>query len=331
MDYNLTPIRLNLYTLARILQSRGLFYFALGFLVLRVFILLLSINIPQNIFFADITRSALQSFINHERQINKLGLLQENEKLSRAAELKAANMINNNYFSHISPTGIAPWHWFSVAGYNYNYAGENLAVGFYESEEVFQAWLNSPAHRANVLNPHFQEIGTAVVRGFGTNNAIIVVQLFGSQKIQPTPSSPNSLNINNIQASVEVPAPKTKPAEQPPAENLNQASAINLERGNVLSESIPSTETLEVSKVSGTGYHYKFMNAILYNYDGLFQNIVFGSALLVIGILITLIFANFSFTGNLAFRAFMVIVFLIVATAIDRQALVSLIPHQVII
>jgi len=131
-------------------------------LVLKIFTILVSINIPQNIFFADITKSALENFVNQTRQADGLKPLADNQKLDQAAQLKAENMVQDQYFDHTSPAELR--HGFVFTGrYNYKYAGENLAIGFYDSEEVYQAWLNSPSHKANIVDSNYTEVGTAVL------------------------------------------------------------------------------------------------------------------------------------------------------------------------
>ena len=72
--------------------------------VFKIFITLVSINIPQNIFFADIAKLALESFVNQTRESNGLKPLAESAKLNQAAQLKAQNMVANNYFNHTSPS-----------------------------------------------------------------------------------------------------------------------------------------------------------------------------------------------------------------------------------
>ena len=91
-------------------------------------------------------------------------------------------MIKNNYFAHTSPAGIAPWHWFDENKYDYKYAGENLALGFSSVESEHQAWMDSPTHKKNILNPNFKEIGIAVGKGTIDNNLVtIAVQEFGAK------------------------------------------------------------------------------------------------------------------------------------------------------
>jgi hypothetical protein len=187
--------------LEKFVKSDILLYIAVLMFALKIAFSLAHLNFPQNIFFADITESSLENLVNQTRQSMGLQPLIENQKLSEAAKLKAQNMVENNYFSHTSPNGTTPWHWFSKVGYNYKYAGENLAIGFYDSSEVFDAWINSPSHRTNLLNPNYKEEGIAVLHGFGPNNATVVVQLLGSAK--PTSSILHESN-NKITTETKV-------------------------------------------------------------------------------------------------------------------------------
>lgn len=176
----LIPSKTNNYA-PDILKGKFLFYFLSIILLVQIFsVISLSFPLSRNFFFADVTKVTLLDLLNASRQQLGLKPLQGNEKLDQAAMLKAQDMVKNNYFSHQSPQGISPWFWFSQVGYNYTYAGENLAVGFLDSTSVYDAWSNSPSHRVNLLNPNYKEVGTAIVSGFGSNNAILIVQFFGS-------------------------------------------------------------------------------------------------------------------------------------------------------
>jgi hypothetical protein len=93
-------------------------------------------------------------------------------------------MITNDYFDHTSPAGVSPWYWFSIAGYNFIWAGENLAINFTDTNVVFGAWMASPGHRDNILNPNFKEIGVAVGEGeiAGRQTTVSVLE-FGSPSL----------------------------------------------------------------------------------------------------------------------------------------------------
>jgi hypothetical protein len=117
---------------------------------------------------------------NKDREIQNVTGLSFNSQLERAAQLKADDMAGKSYFSHTSPDGMTPWYWFDQVGYNYKYAGENLAIDFSESADVEIAWMNSPEHRANILNGNYSEIGIATAPGYYNGvPTTFVVELFG--------------------------------------------------------------------------------------------------------------------------------------------------------
>ena len=113
----------------------------------------------------------------------KLGFteVRENAELSAAAEAKARNMFEENYWAHFAPSGKSPWDFIKASGYRFTYAGENLAKNFNASEDVVTAWMNSPSHRDNIVNPKYREIGIAVEDGIlNGQRTTLVVQMFGS-------------------------------------------------------------------------------------------------------------------------------------------------------
>lgn len=130
---------------------------------------------------AAVVSSVLADMANQDRAQNNLAALTVNQKLVAVAQAKANDMAAKSYFAHVSPEGIDPWHWYKQEGYAYEYAGENLAIDFSDSGDVNTAWMNSPAHRANILGEHFTEIGIATAEGvFEGKPTIFVVQEFAS-------------------------------------------------------------------------------------------------------------------------------------------------------
>lgn len=129
-----------------------------------------------------ITPEKVVELANKERASQNLPLLAVNGLLAKAARDKLDDMLKNNYFEHTSPAGFTPWHWLAKNGYDYKYAGENLAMNFLSAEGQNKAWMESRTHRDNILNARYQEIGTAV--GQGTINGretIVAVQEFGAR------------------------------------------------------------------------------------------------------------------------------------------------------
>jgi len=177
------PTKKNKFT-PYVLSDGVISLFVLLFLLTKIFFGLEFALLQQSSLFADISAQKIINLTNDIRQEYGLNILNENPLLNEAARNKAYDMIKHGYFSHYSPSGISPWYWIDSAGYNYLYAGENLAMNFVESEEAVKAWFNSSSHRENMLNKNYKDIGIAVIPAdFQSEgiNRIIVVQLFGSK------------------------------------------------------------------------------------------------------------------------------------------------------
>ncbi|TVQ96859.1 MAG: CAP domain-containing protein [Desulfovibrionales bacterium] len=117
-----------------------------------------------------------------------LGLtpLQENFQLTHAAEYRANDMISNRYYAHVNPiTGEGPGDAIKDANYQYRTYAENIAMGNWQSNRhIVDGWINSPGHRANIVNPNISEIGVAIIKDtttpLGRPSAYYGVQLFAS-------------------------------------------------------------------------------------------------------------------------------------------------------
>jgi uncharacterized protein YkwD len=130
---------------------------------------------------SSVTTVELLSGTNEQRRAAGLTQLQLNDQLSQAAFLKAQDMFTYNYWAHTSPSGVEPWKWLADAGYNYSYAGENLAKNYPSSAATVTAWMESKTHRENILNGHYTDIGLAVVDGvLNGQNTTLVVALYGA-------------------------------------------------------------------------------------------------------------------------------------------------------
>lgn len=151
---------------------------------------------------SDITADIIIKLVNNARKSSNVAVLKKNDILQKAAEQKAQDMIENNYFAHISPQGKSPWDWINENKYGYRYAGENLAINFTNADDQQKAWMNSPTHRKNILNENYDETGVAVKQGIiDGQRAIVVVQMFGKQMQQNISSGNMPINtvsdINN--------------------------------------------------------------------------------------------------------------------------------------
>lgn len=153
-----------------------------------------------------ITSTNIINLANDARIGAGLPTLSGNSLLEKAAQNKANDMLARQYFSHNTPDGKTPWTFIQAVGYSYLMAGENLAVDFTEAENVQDAWMNSPGHKANILNKSFEEIGIGIATGmFQGHQSTIVVQMFGTPIAQKvvTQSQPTQV------APASAPAPQT--------------------------------------------------------------------------------------------------------------------------
>jgi len=167
---------------ARILHPASLSVIVALFLVGQFFLNFFTLVSPAVLGYAsNISPEKIIELTNQKRAELGLSPLTNNAFLNEIAQRKAADMFAFNYWAHTSPSGRDPWSFFREVGYKYIYAGENLARDFMDSASVVEAWMNSPTHKDNIINPNYKEIGVAVVNG--TLNGVettLVVQVFGT-------------------------------------------------------------------------------------------------------------------------------------------------------
>ena len=124
-----------------------------------------------------LTADELEVFnlINEQRTKNGLSALKIDSEVQNVARIKAKDMVNNNYFSHTSPTYGSPFDMLNSFKVSYKTAGENIAGNSSNSAAV-TAWMNSSGHKANILNSSFNYTGVGVVNG--SKYGKIYVQMF---------------------------------------------------------------------------------------------------------------------------------------------------------
>ena len=128
-----------------------------------------------------LSNAGVIDWTNQNRLQNGQLALKENAKLDQAAANKLKDMFDKQYFEHVSPIGKGPGDLALEVQYAYISIGENLALGNYASDQaLLEAWMNSPGHRANILNSKFTEIGVAVGTGlYEGKQTWLAVQEFG--------------------------------------------------------------------------------------------------------------------------------------------------------
>jgi len=102
------------------------------------------------------------NLINQQRTQNGLPALKIDDEVQNVARIKAQDMVDNNYFSHTSPTYGSPFDMLKSFGVSYKSAGENIAGNSSNSGAV-NAWMNSAGHKANILSNNYNYTGIGVV------------------------------------------------------------------------------------------------------------------------------------------------------------------------
>lgn len=202
--------------------------------------------------------SGLLDGTNQQRSANGLASLSLNSTLSQAAQAKAADMSANDYWSHNSPSGATPWTFISAAGYAYQTAGENLAYGFTSSSETITGWMNSPGHRANILNSSFSQVGfgTIDIANYqGQGPQTLVVAMYALPVASAAPAAAPAATPTAAPAAAASPAP-TAAAAQPAAQTTTAAPSSEetaAEAAPTPSESTQKADTVVAASATKKG------------------------------------------------------------------------------
>lgn len=181
----------------------------------------------------DMSIQGLLDGTNNQRSANGLGALALNGTLDTAAQNKANDMAARDYWSHNTPDGQTPWSFMTAAGYNYNLAGENLAYGFSTSSDTITGWMNSPGHRANILNSGYLEVGFGIVdipNYQGTGPETLVVAMYAS------PAS------GSVAAATSTPAPSPSTVNNSTPANKSYGGSAATPNGEAPSANSQATE-----------------------------------------------------------------------------------------
>ncbi|HUY85463.1 MAG TPA: CAP domain-containing protein [Candidatus Dormibacteraeota bacterium] len=144
---------------------------------------------------SDFSNAALLSATNDNRTRDHEPALAINAQLTAAAQTKANDMVSRNYWSHDTPDGKTPWNFITAAGYQYQSAGENLAYGFDNASGAVAGWMNSPKHRANILDTNYRNVGFGVASSpnyQGRGPETVIVAEYGQPVGTPASVAPNA-------------------------------------------------------------------------------------------------------------------------------------------
>lgn len=213
----------------------------------------------------NMTSTGLLSGTNTERAKNGLGTLALNASLSKAAQAKAQDMVNRDYWSHNTPDGQEPWVFINNTGYKYLAAGENLAYGFTTHGQTIVGWMNSAGHRANILNGEYREVGFGIVNSANYQNngeQTIVVAMYA--KPAPVVASNPAPNPTPAPAPAPSPTPETSKPDEKSDEDIDpiedtQPIAVatpserSQEEGIAVSATVPGPEKVARVQIATSG------------------------------------------------------------------------------
>lgn len=240
---------------------------------------------PSEAEMSRIIGSEIISLANAERKINGIPELRSSSVLTESALRKAKDMFARGYFAHDSPDGKKPWLWIDKGLYDYVYAGENLAMDFTSAELVHRAFMKSAAHKKNILNTKYADIGIAVVNGvLDGRETEILVQFFGTtradaQKSQTLVAQNPSQNKKQIHGGENFPVPQAAPAQRE-----NVARERGAAGGENVSDESPRKENIVLGTsrglVSAEGGEGRRVRP---------ESVVFFSNVVIIGFLLALV------------------------------------------
>lgn len=214
------------------LKPKRLFFHAISLITIKiitiVFVLIYPLSAWLSPDLALIQAKKIIELTNNLRQVISLPALLESQKLNQSAWKKVEDMAINQYFAHVSPTGLSLENWLKKIDYKYSLAGENLAIGFSNPEDVVLAWKNSPAHYNNIIDKDFKEIGVALADGrFNNINTIFIAQHFAVKAAEEEAQLLiENLPINKIEKNIN----NKKIAESKTSKALVKSDKINIKK-----------------------------------------------------------------------------------------------------
>ncbi len=190
----------------------------------------------ENTKYSNLEREIINQ-LNQERIENRLTALEFNSVLRDAAKIKAKDLVENKYFSHTSPEGIKAWDILADVGYDYKFAGENLAMKFEDAVSVHNAWMKSKSHRENILFKDYTEVAVAIDER--ADGSLVAVEFFG-KPVKGIISEQNSNNTGLIDKEI--------------LGEIKQSGERNLYKGktgNLLTQVVPTKKRIEGKDFKG--------------------------------------------------------------------------------
>ena len=197
----------------------------------------------------DMSVQSLLDDTNAQRTADGENALNLNSELDSAAQTKANDMIARDYWSHNTPDGETPWTFITNAGYSYQTAGENLAYGFDTASDTLTGWMNSPEHKANILNSSYVDVGFGFANGAnyqGSGPETVVVAEYASPAAPSvavtTPTQSTPVQIRSTAPAPAATTPATTTPTPQPTTSTPVATPVSSSAGGAASSATPKIE-----------------------------------------------------------------------------------------
>ena len=204
---------------------------------IKVMVFLFALVIPAPAFVSpDVLAVEEQQIIaktNALRKSQQIPTVQEQAKLNYSAQLKTQDMADHQLFSHTASNGQGLAYFLAQAGYEYRVAGENLAMGYSNVDQLMNAWEQSPTHYSNLVDTDYEQIGIGIVGGvYNDIPTIYVTQHFGTPKEEKQETVVVSAIVPEVEPSPVITnttsSSSSSPAVLPPENNITVVSQIAL-------------------------------------------------------------------------------------------------------
>ncbi len=188
------------------LHPKRVMFYAVSAVAMKILVVAFVLGLPMTAWLSpDLLKDQADKIIQLTNAVRaKVGVnnLSENQVLNSAAYAKASDMILQQYFAHIGPDKKTLASWLKAAGYRFEVAGENLAMGFSQPEAVMAAWQKSQTHYANIIDSDFTQIGVGVVSGpYQGEDTVLVAQYFGRPAPAVTPVKPSAPKFSPVKSA----------------------------------------------------------------------------------------------------------------------------------
>ena len=229
------------------LKTNRMFWYGISAVFMKAIVIAAIALLPITAWLTpDIAAEQSKKIIELTNVVRKnlnLPLLKENQILDQVAANKAKDMIAQQYFAHVSPTGKSVDYWLKQLHVGYSVAGENLAMGFSDSADVVNAWIKSKTHYANIVDRDYTEVGVAMASGKYKNfDTTFVAQVFATpanQAPSATPKVKTNSKIKNIDNKIQplnVDKNRLIAQENSPAQQLTLSLSSNKVLGQKITE-----------------------------------------------------------------------------------------------